>query len=350
MGTALSYAQVPYTYVQPKTLGDGWETTSLKAQGVDSTAIYNLFSQMHAGGNRIHSLLLVKNNQLLIEEYFNDYPSQEPHDLRSVTKSIISLLVGIAIDKGYIESVDDMVSKYLKNPVPVKNIDSRKENIMIKHLLMMSGGLDCNDWDAKSEGQEDKVYKKRDWLQYTLDLPMLHNPGEVSAYCTMGVVLLAELISQASGMPIDVFAETYLFRPLGITNLRWGHTSNKEVIPSAKRLYMTSRDMAKIGQLVLNNGTQDGEQIVSKQWIAASTATQTTITGMDYGYLWWQIPLQVKGKEIRSVAATGNGGQYIMIFPELDIVAVFTGGAYNSEEDKLPFVLMANALLPLFLK
>jgi len=112
----------------------------------------------------------------------------------------------------------------------------------------MSTGLDCND--KKSLGQEDRIYKKQDWLQYAIDLPMVNEPGEVSNYCSIGTVMIAEIISQASGMSIDKFAEHYLFNPLGITNVSWGHTSKKDVIPSSKRLYMTSRDMAKIGQLI----------------------------------------------------------------------------------------------------
>lgn len=210
----------------------------------------------------------------------------------------------------------------------------------------MSSGLDCNDWDKKSKGQEDKVYRKKDWLQYTLNLPMVNEPGTVSCYCTMGTVLLAEIISQASGMPIDEFAEQYLFTPMNMTNLSWGHTSQKEVIASGKRLNMTTRDMAKIGQLVLNKGKWQGKQIVSKKWIEESTSEKTQITGVAYSYLWWNLSFTVNGSPIQAIMATGNGGQYIMILPEMDVIAVFTGGAYNSQADKLPFAIMQRVLLP----
>jgi CubicO group peptidase (beta-lactamase class C family) len=212
----------------------------------------------------------------------------------------------------------------------------------------MSSGLDCNDWDKKSEGQEDKVYRKKDWIKYTLNLPMVNEPGTVSNYCSMGVVLIAEIISQSSGMTIDKFAEQYLFKPLGIDNVSWHHTSKKEIISSGKRLYMCSRDMAKIGQLMLNKGKWNEKQVVSEKWIEESTRPKTKIAGIDYGYLWWNIPFKTKEKRIVSKLATGNGGQYIMIFPELDMVAVFTGGAYNSQEDKLPFAIMTDIFLPAF--
>ena len=342
------YGQSAYTYKQPKQSEDGWKTAHLASQKADTTNVYRLFNQMQRGEHKIHSILLVKDGQLIIEEYFNGHSANQPHDLRSATKSIRSILAGIAIDRGFIKSVDDPISKYLKAPVPTKNLDERKKKITIKHLLTMSSGLDCNDWDKKSKGQEDRVYRKRDWLQYTLNLPMVHEPGTVSNYCSMGTILLAEIISQSSGMAFDKFAEKYLFTPLGITNFSWGHTSNKKVIPSGKRLYLTSRAMAKIGQLMLNQGKWQGKQIVAEKWIEASTTPKTKITGIDYGYLWWNIPFQVDGKVIYSKTATGNGGQYIIVFPAIDMVAVFTGGAYNSQEDKLPFAIVKNVFLPTF--
>lgn len=179
---------------------------------------------------------------------------------------------------------------------------------------------------------------------------MVNNPGEVSHYCSMGAILVAEIISKASGMSIDSFAQKYLFEPLGISNVEWGHTSTKNVISSGKRLYMTPRDMAKIGQLVLQKGIWKGKQIVSADWVEESTAPKTKITGMDYGFFWWTIPMKVQDEIVLSKTATGNGGQYIMVIPDMNLVAVFTGGAYNSQEDKLPFMIMNQALLPLFQK
>jgi len=344
--STICYGQDYYTYSQPKELEDGWKTSHLKSQSIDSTLIYKLFNQIKNANHKLHSFVLVKNNQLVLEEYFDDYKVNRTHDLRSTSKSIRSILLGIAIDKGFIDNINDPITKYLKSPVPKKHLDKRKLEITIKHLLTMSSGLDCNDWDKKSKGQEDKVYKKKDWLQYTLDLPMVNNPGEVSHYCSMGVILMTEIISQTSGMSINEFADEHLFKHLGIDNVKWGHTSDGEVIASGKRLYMTSRDMAKIGQLILNKGKWNGKQIVSEDWIEESTTPKTKITGIDYCYLWWNIPFTTNEKTIISKTATGNGGQYIMIIPEMKLVAVFTGGAYNSQEDKLAFAIMKNIILP----
>lgn len=339
-------AQNTYQYKQPITLNDGLETSTLSAKGIDSTRIYQLFNQLAPAKHKLHSVLLFKDNALVLEEYFDHYTVETPHDLRSVSKSIRSILLGIAIDKGYIESIDDKITKYLKSPTAQKNLDKRKKALTIRHLITMSTGLDCNDWDKHSKGQEDKVFKKKNWLQYTLDLPMINDPGTVSNYCSMGVVLLAEIIERASGMSITEFAETYLFKPLDINGVTWGHTSNKEVLSAGKRINMTSRGMLKIGLLVLNKGKWQDKQIVSSQWIQEATTPKTKITNIDYGYLWWNIPFKRSNSVLMSKVATGNGGQYIIVIPELNLVAVFTGGAYNSSEDKLPFAIIKDIILP----
>ncbi len=338
-------AQATYTYKQPPKLEDGWATESLASQKIDSTRFHLFFNQLETSKHKMHSMLVIKNNQLVLEEYFGKNNRSQQHDLRSTTKSITAILMGIAIDKGFVENVNDPLSKYIEQPVPKKNLDPRKDAITIKHLLTMSTGFDCNDWDPKSKGQEDKIYRKSNWLQYFVDLPMINSPGEVATYCTMGQIMAVEIISRASGMPIDRFADTYLFKPLGIDNLSWGHTSNKKVITSGKRLYMTSRDLAKIGQLVLNEGNWKGNQLVSKNWIQEATTPKTKITGRDYGYLWWNLPFQLNNKKITLKVATGNGGQYIFIYPEEQLVMVFTGGAYNSPDSKLPFAVVQDVVL-----
>lgn len=342
----ISVGQESYQYKIPKTQSDGWKTNSLSSRSKDTLSFYRLLSQLKSGKHKIHSILLVQKGELILEEYYGKNTIDTQHDLRSVTKNFRSLLLGIAIDKGFIESLNDPVSKYMKDLSPKKNLDPRKEKITIKHLITMSSGLDCNDWDKNSKGQEDRVYRKKDWLQYFLDLPMINDPGTVSNYCSIGQILVAEIISKASRMSIDKFAEKYLFKPLGITNLSWGHTSKKEVLASGKRLYMIPRDMAKIGMLILQNGKWKGNQVVSEEWIKESTTPKTKITNIDYGYSWWNISATINGQTVISKLATGNGGQYIFVFPDLDIVAVFTGGAYNSQEDKLPFAIVNNVFLP----
>ena len=345
--SSYSFGQNDYTYQIPNDLNDGWRTYSLLSQNVDTTLIYKGFRQLAQINHKIHSALLIKNDAIVFEEYYQDHNAHTPHDLRSTTKSIRSLLMGIAIDKGHIASIDDPISKYLNHQVPQKNISELKGQITIRHLLTMSSGLDCDDWDKKSKGQEDKVYKKKDWVQYTLDLPMIHTPGEVRSYCSMGTLLIAVIIEQVSGQTIQEFADEYLFKPLGIHTIKWDHTTkNRPIISASKRLYMTPRDMAKIGKLVLQKGMWNDQSIISEQWINASTSIQTQLAGIDYGFLWWKFPFTLANTPIKATLATGNGGQYIIIFPEYDMIAVFTGGAYNSQEDKLPFKIVNDLFLP----
>jgi len=342
-------SQSAYKLKKPETGNDGWQTAFVGGVIHDTVPLFKVMEQLSGEESQLHSVLLLKNNTLLFEEYYRDYDRDKPHDLRSTTKSIRALLLGIAIDKGFVKSVDDPIYDYLPDLRPQKNPDPRKSQITIRHLLTMSTGLECNDWDPKSKGQEDRVYKKKDWLQYTIDLPQVNDPGAVSAYCSMGAILVAEIISQSSGMSIQEFAQTYLFDPLEISNIRWEHTNKGEVLDSGKRLYMTPRDLAKIGQLVLQEGQWKEEQLISANWIREATSPKTKITGIDYGYLWWNFPFQAGETTLSGILATGNGGQYIMVFPTLNVVMVFTGGAYNSQEDKLPFVLVNRVFLPAFL-
>jgi len=342
----LSYGQQTFEYKQPKMVSDGWETENLQKLYSNTSYLYEVLRQLQHNEHKINSFLLIKSGKLLLEEYYNERTIKTPQDLRSVTKSIISILMGIAIDKEFITSLDDPIQKYLPNTRPLKNLSASKEQITIRHLLTMSTGLDCNDWDKKSKGQEDKVYKKKDWIQYTLDLPMVQEPGVTSTYCTMGVVIAAQIISNASGMSLDQFAKQFLFTPLGINNVSWKHTSKKEVVDVAKRIQMIPRDMAKIGLLLLNNGKWNNSQIVSKDWIEESLNAHTKISNIDYGFLWWTTPFGSKTAKV----ATGNGGQYIMLFKDLNLIAIFTGSAYNSQEDKLPFTIMNKAVVPMFLE
>lgn len=339
--------QSRYIYSEPENISDNWPTQNLFSIVKDSSYIYGFFNQLASKKHKIHSAVLVKNGAIVFEEYYDGQDINTRHDMRSVSKSVYSLLLGIAIDRGFIQSINDPVLKYIKDRQVKKNPDKRKPEMTFSDFLTMSSGLDCNDWDKKSKGQEDKVYRKKDWIQYTLDLPVIHDPGTVTAYCTMGVTLVAEAIRQASNMEIDEFAETYLFKPLQITNAEWGHTSKKKNIPSsAKRLYTTSRNLAKIGQLILNEGKWDSKQIVSKEWIANSTRRHTRLANLDYGFWWWNMPFKHAEKQFNAISATGNGGQYIFVIKELNAVAVFTGGAYNSEESNLPFGVVNNVFIP----
>ncbi|MCV9387783.1 serine hydrolase domain-containing protein [Reichenbachiella ulvae] len=330
-----------------------WGTRDLSVDSaVNLPRLNHLLQQLDADEHQLHSMLWVQGDTLVLEEYYNDYALDSLQDMRSATKSIRSLLLGIALDQGWIEDVEDPFLKYLPGHEVQKNIDPRKQQIRIVDLMTMSSGLDCNDWDRRSKGQEDKAYRKPadQWVQLALDLPQINDPGDTAMYCSLGAILLARVIEESSGLTIDQVAERFLFAPMGITHYRWGHTSSQREIPTAaKRLYMRPRDMAKIGWMVMHDGVWQGQRIVSEDWIKESTTAHVRLTGLEYGYFWWRIPLKVGESEryVQSILATGNGGQYIIMIPEIDALFVFTGGAYNSEKDKVPFVLLQRLLIPM---
>lgn len=339
-------AQAPYQYKAPEKTNDSWETGNAPDEGFNPQLFSPFFDALNKEKHKLHSVLIIKNDKLIMEEYFNGYDWEKQQDLRSVNKSIASLLLGIALEKGYIKSLDEPAVKYIEEFKDAKNPDPRKNEITIRHLITMSTGLECNDWDKKSAGQEDRLFKRKVWIQSIVNIPMTNDPGTVSNYCTAGVILMKEIIERASGMAYTEFAKTHLLAPLGITNYRWGHTNKKEVISAGKRLYMAPRELAKIGQLVLHQGKYNNKQIVPKNWIKDINTAKTQITGIDYTYLWWKLPFAKDGKPVDVTCATGNGGQYIMIFPEYDMTVIFTGGAYNSPDDKLPFSVVGRIILP----
>ncbi len=339
-------AQQPYKYEKPTELEDNWQVGNLKDEGMDLAPYEQFLTALNAQEHKMHSMLLIKNGKLVMEEYFNGFDHETRQDMRSVTKSVISLLVGIAIEKGHIGSVDDPVAKYLYEFRTAAEDEPRKRMITIEHLLTMSSGMDCNDWDKKSAGQEDKLYKKRNWYDFMADLPMLRDPGSESYYCTGGVMLLTRILELTSGFDWRSQANEYIFNPMGITDVEYDHTSNKKMPSASHRLYMRPRDVAKLGQLVLKWGQWDRKQLVPASWIEQISFRKTQISGLDYSYLWWKLPFEKDSKKVDATCATGNGGQYILIFPEYDLVAVFTGGAYNSQEDKLPFAIVNKVILP----
>lgn len=344
--SCFAQAQDRYEYHIPKATNDGWQVNAASTEGMDLALYEKLFTSLNAQEHKMHSMLIIKNSKLVMEEYFNGYDQEKHQDLRSVTKSVISLLVGIAIEKGNIQSIDDPVAMYLPEFKDSKDPSDSKGQITIRHLLTMSSGMDCNDWDPKSAGQEDKLYKKKRWLDHMAGLPMVNEPGTASYYCTGGVMLLARIVELYGGMSWRAQAMQYLFKPMGITDVKFGHTSKKSMPEASKRLYMRPRDVAKIGQLVLKRGEWEGKQLVPSSWIEEISFKKTQISGLDYSFLWWKLPFTKDDQKVDATCATGNGGQYILVFPEHNLVAVFTGGAYNSQEDKLPFAIVNKVILP----
>jgi CubicO group peptidase (beta-lactamase class C family) len=321
----------PYVYQPPPALSDGWQTASAESVGLDPAPLEAATNEIGGGAfGRVDSMLVVRQGRLVHEAYFNGFDRDRLHDLRSATKSMTSALVGIAIDQGLLTGVDEPVLPRLGGDAGLQNFDPRKRAITVEHLLTMTPGLACDDWNAASPGNEEKMYKERDWVKFILDLPMVADPGTRYGYCTGGVVTLGAVVGNASGQRADAYARQVLFGPLGITRAEWQLTPTGAV-DTGGHIHMRPRDMAKFGQLFLQRGLWNGQRVVSEAWVDRSTSFRVrTISNEEYGYLWWRRATQRNGVPVQTFYAIGNGGQHIIVAPGLDLVAVFTGSNYDA--------------------
>jgi CubicO group peptidase (beta-lactamase class C family) len=341
-----------YSYQVPDSLNDGWTVAHLEDEGFDLNQIESMMSDIRNGVfTNIDSIALVRNERLVLDELIrtqlgqgdNDWGNTDinKHSIYSVTKSVNSALMGIAVDQGIIGSLDEVVYDHFPQYSPFSNWDSRKATTTIKNFLTMRHGL---DWDELSVSYSDSsnslIHAQNtcfDWLRCLLDLPTTHDPGTQFAYSTHVSLTLGAIIEDRSGMQLESFADRYLFEPLGISNYLWGEETPMGRARTGSGLLLTSRDMAKFGQLYLNLGTWHGQQIVPAAWVTESVQAHVTLpanwTSTGYGYQWWLDQISYGSSTIDGYHAVGYGGQYIFVFPDLAFVAVFTGSNYGDSDD-----------------
>lgn len=296
----------------------------------------------------VHSVLLYQHGKLVLEEYFYGYTASRPHQLRSATKSVVSALAGIAIDRGAIPSVDERVLPHMTYS-SYANPDPRKASMTLGNFLSMSSGLDCNDHSSTSPGRETVIDETPDWVKATLDLPMINNPGSKAYYCSGGVAVVGRMTENMVHMQLPDFAQANLFGPLGISraDYAWNYNltnANKEY----GQIRLRPRDMLKLGIVFANDGRWQGHQVISSAWVKTSLAEHSQVDETSYGYFWWRPYLNVGPQRVNMFAAQGNGGQKIYLLPQFDLVAVFTGGDYNSDGAP-PNRILIQILLPALL-
>ena len=345
-----------YRSAEPTDLHDGLEVGTPTEVGIDPKTLDSLtraiLSERYPN---VHSVLLWKDGKLFYERYFYSYDASKPHEMRSATKSFDSALVGIALDEKLIPGLDSRIVDLLPSAVPpYRNPDPRKAKITLSDLLSMRSGLACDDYDDRSPGNEQNVYDKPEWVSFAMDLPMAADPGTVAHYCSADPLIAGRIVEHASGQSVLQFAETNLFKPLGFSGYRWPYQTVNTNTNTYGELFLRPRDMLKFGVLFAEGGVWQGKQIISTDWIRRSTTPVTQIGSKTYGYFWWHQSffVQVKGqtRQVDTILATGNGGQKIFIVPSYCLVAVFTGGNYNSETDTPPNQIMPTIVLPEILK
>ena len=316
--------------IQPIAPNSGW---NISKDSYDTEKIRELNKRIAQGDFRdITSIVIIKNGELLLEEYFNGAGRATLHDTRSVGKSFASTLTGIAIAEGHIKSDGAMLKEFyqLKS---YENYSEKKEKVTIKSLLTMSSGFDASDMDPDSPGNEENMYPTSDWVKFALELPMDDQKtiGSQWAYFTAGVVVLGDILNQTVPGGLEEYGHKKLFEPLGIENYQWQYTPQK-VPNTAGGLQMNALDLAKYGQLYKNGGAWNGQQLVPKEWVESSLARQIALpeaVGGYYGYLFWNKDYQVEGRSYEVSYSSGNGGNKIFIFKDLPLVVVVTAKAYN---------------------
>jgi CubicO group peptidase (beta-lactamase class C family) len=317
-----------YVYHIPEKKDDGIQTGDLKKAFTHPELVIEMVKETIRGNYPdVHSILIYKNGQLVLEEYFYDYDQDKPHQLRSASKSFIGTLVGIAIDQGKIKNEYQKLLPLFKSKYPsVANLDARKQMITIQDFLTYRHGMDCNDENPATKGHELKMMESDDWVKFTLDLPMTDTPGIKSSYCTACAQTLGKLVELKTKTPLEEYAKKNLFSPMGITNYKWRFKTDRSSISTFNQMYLRPRDMLKLAKLYQDKGKWKGKQIVSSEWIKKTFAKDDP----EFGYLWRHKYFDVDGKRYNSYLATGNGGQKINIWPELNMITVFTGGNYNA--------------------
>tara|TARA_Y100000588_G_scaffold147834_1_gene161723 strand:+ start:250 stop:1857 length:1608 start_codon:yes stop_codon:yes gene_type:complete len=295
---------------------DGWRNSTPEEQGMDSGQLADLVEDIQKSGKRVDSVTVIRNGYVVLNSYFYPFEKDLKHILHSVTKSITSTLVGIAIDRGEIRSISQPVLEFFPNRT-IANVDKRKRSMTLEHLLTMTSGFDCSDsYRHRWKGLWD-MRRSPDWTQHVLNLPMREAPGQNFDYCNGVSFLLSAIIEKATGKQALDYAKTSLFGPLGITDVRWPASPRGTTVGWGE-MWLKPHDMAKLGWLYLNKGMWDGVQIVSSKWVEEATDTRVT-AGLfaGYGYQWW--------RDSDYYAALGYAGQLIFVVPSKNMVVVFTG-------------------------
>lgn len=296
-----------------------WPVSSPEIVGLDSKMIDSAFIEADQL-DFVDALLIIKDGYLIAEKYYNGYGVDKEHQIWSCTKSFMSALIGIAVNSGFIESVNNRVMDYFPE-YAYSGMDSRFYDVTIEHLLTMRMGID------KEENNLIPVVQTNDWIRETFKLPLLFDPGQKFSYNSLETHLLSAIITKVTGKNAEQFARENLMGPLGIQSFYWGadplgnNTGGYDI-------YMRPRDMAKLGYMYQNEGKINDEQVVSKEWVNKSLERTWDINGTawgalkdyNYGYLWWLG--KMNGYDL--FMAMGMGGQYIMNFPELEMIVVAT--------------------------
>ncbi len=329
----------PYRYHAPVHIPeDNWPTGNLTEAGFDTAAIGKFIDDVilppadSIDDVYIHGFLMARSGRLVLEEYFHGFHRDKAHDTRSASKSLAAVLAGAVIQAGYPLSEDSPVFETILGSAYSNNdADPRRTNMKLKHLMSMSSGLDCDDGDDASPGNENTLQSQSeqpDWYRYMMDLSMIREPGEKAVYCSGAINLVGAVLSAASGRTLEELIQTLIAEPLQINHYYLNLSPTGEPYFGGG-IYWQPRDFMKLGQLMLNGGIWNGKRVLSKAFVEQSVTPMYQMSNKGYGYAWWTIEYPYKGRSVKAFFAAGNGGQIVMGLPELDLLVAFFAGNYS---------------------
>ncbi|HPJ79983.1 MAG TPA: serine hydrolase [Prolixibacteraceae bacterium] len=333
-----------YHYRVPDPSGEDWKCSSLAEAGMDSSLIVVLMNKILSQEiPDIHSLLILKDDQLVLEEYFHGYSRDRLHRVHSVTKSFTSALLGIAIDKGLIPDDNEPVWKYFAERDSTRWV-KEKYDIRIKHLLSMTAGLDWKGLTPGESNDDMDMYKTHDYFGFLLNKELKFSPGTHFCYNNGLSLMLGHILEKSSGLSVEAFANETLFAKPGITDYAWDVDDNG-ITRTDGGLKLRPLDMLKFGQLYLSNGKWKEDRIISENWIHYSTGQKIGSNDAGYAFHWWIRNYKVNNAVIRTIYALGHGEQAIILVPEFRLVFVMTAGNYLQTEHR-PFEILQDYILP----
>jgi CubicO group peptidase (beta-lactamase class C family) len=309
-----------------------WKTSTPAEQGMDASQLTQALQDVKTQALALNSLLVIRNGFIVSETYYPPTDQDTRHELYSVTKSFTSTLIGIAIDKGFIDNIHHPVLTYFPQ-MAIKNEDDLKKAMTLEHLLTMSAGLDWQEGDPIYTA----MVESGNWTTFVLNTPMRSHPGSEFNYCSGCSHVLSAVVQKTAGADNPAFANQNLFGPLGIQNYRWD-TDSTGVPVGGWGLQLTPRDMARLGYLFLHQGRWNGQTIVSSAWVKAATQGHIKADAqLDYGYQWWINP------SLGTYSARGRYGQTIYVAPRLNLIVVITA---HVDDDGPIYELIENEIMP----
>jgi CubicO group peptidase (beta-lactamase class C family) len=327
-----------YVYRAPPALADGWPTATLDDVNIDRRGIESFVQVIldrpmdAADAMQIDAILLARHGKLVLEEYFHGFDRNRTHSTRSAGKSLTAVLVGAAMQAGLPVKLHSPVYEVMNGGAFPQDLEPRKRAMTLENLLTMTSGLFCDDGNPDSPGNEEAMTNQDaepDFYRFYMGVPTDRQPGAESVYCSGDSNLAIGVLHRATGEhPMDLF-DRLLGRPMQIPHQGWYVSPSRQPYGGGS-INMIPRDYMKLGQLMLNKGTWNGHRILSEEFVQRASSPLYDLNNIRYGYQWWVIDWPYKDRTVRAFFAGGNGGQGVIVIPELDMVISTWGSSYGT--------------------